>query len=148
VTEEEREARTAVHWKKALADVSPEHWEQVLQEDDLSVERANHDVLANEAMLEFLASPAAQLHKSRRYKHKRVSHARHCQRCGKPFLTKRPSAKWCSKVCRQRMPLLEERLCGNCGQPFQPQRSTARFHRECAQRAYRVKSLKSLREPA
>jgi hypothetical protein len=140
VTKEEREVRTAAYWKKALADVSPEHWEQVLQEDDLSVERANHDVLANEAMLEFLASPAAQLHKSRRYKHSPVSHRRVCQhqRCRKPFPAKRPTAKFCSKLCRQRKPLLPIIPCEYCGQPLQPMRSTARFHPECAQRAYRV----------
>jgi ribosomal protein L32 len=111
------------HWQKLVPDV-----------------KAPRDFLANEAMLDYIASPAAQAHKSRRYRMgDRVNHLLRCQRCGEPFMSKRASAKYGSTKCRQRKPLLPERLCGNCGQPFQPLRSTGRFHKECRQRAYRVK---------
>ena len=116
------------HWQKLVPDV-----------------KAPPDFLANESMLDYIASPAPRLHRSRRYKHMPISHARHCQRCGKPFLTKRPCAKWCSKLCRQRKPPLPEWLCEYCQQPLQPLRITARFHPECAQRAYRVKRAKIAR---
>jgi hypothetical protein len=115
-------------------------------------ETAPRDFLANEAMLDYLASPAAKAHKSRRYRMgDRVNHLLRCQRCGKPFQSKRASKKYCTTKCRQRRPALPERLCQNCGDLFQPLRRSARYHKECRAFAYRkskiAKLLKSTAEP-
>jgi hypothetical protein len=110
-------------------------WNKILEDENLSMGRANHDVLADEAMLDFLCTAKLRSNRGR----SRVTHSSHCNRCGKLLLSKRPNRKWCDDRCRQRNPPLPELICGNCNQPFQPLRSTARFHKECRQRAYRVR---------
>ena len=101
--------------------------------------KAPRDYLANEVMLDYLASPAARAHKSRRYRvGDRVNHLLRCQRCGKPFTSKRASAKYDSTKCRQRRPALPEKPCEHCGQALQPLRITGRYHPECRHRAYRA----------
>jgi len=70
----------------------------------------------------------------------RINHLRVCQRCGcgVRFTSKRASAKFCSKKCRQRKPRLDERPCLVCGTPMQPKHRDARFHPECRFRGYRA----------
>lgn len=68
----------------------------------------------------------------------RVNHLRVCQRCSVRFTSKRATAKYCGKKCRQRKPMLDERTCLVCGTPMQPKHRDARFHLECRYRGYRA----------
>jgi hypothetical protein len=116
-----------------------DHWDAII---DYPVGRGNHDMLADEKRLEYFASAAAQEHPSERYKSgNRVTHVRICQRrgCEIHFLTKRPSAKYCSRKCSQRQPQLPMKRCQfiRCQELFQPMRRTARYCVGCRQRARR-----------
>jgi len=126
-----------------------QEWEQTLRDFDLSMWRGvkglvyEHLLHPNDNDLHWtdLAAMGAPTKGGQLPRYdigSRVNHLRVCQYCGIRFPSKRASAKFCSKKCRQRKPMLDERPCLVCGTPMQPKHKDARFHPECRHRGYRA----------
>jgi len=146
VTPEEREARTAAYWKEALAGADPEHWDAILwKTTPMSQGSTRMSYGYSEDALDRILLDDPQVgedggHTTQYRLGERVEHLRRCQYlpCGIRFLSKCPTAKYCSRKCRQRKPIPELRLCLVCGTPLELKHRDARFHPECRFRGYRA----------
>src|SRR5437868_9486688 len=98
---DEKAIASAAYWKKAQADADPEYWKGILDKAvPMSSGRGKLLYGFTEDQLDQLVygPPPAKL---RSYKlGERVNHPLHCQRCGRPFTSKRASARFCGKPCR------------------------------------------------
>ncbi len=126
-----------------MSPAEKKHWDTILCEAGLSMWRGVEQLvyISKDTVLDWIANGAPGDGKILRYEiGNRINHLRVCQRkgCGVRFTSKRQSAKYCSKKCRQRKAMLDERICLVCVTPMQPKHRDARFHPECRYRGYRA----------